>query len=165
MTVTEATADVPDVREKDVLETEACCRFRLLNDQICDIERFQEGEHAFVCECSDEACTRALRMELTEYVALRADIQTFAVLPGHDEGLEVLTRSDRYLVIRNGAARSPVPATHTPRATEAGTTPAGRTRRLQYAVRRLVLHLAGALESGGRVGWKHLRRLPGLDRR
>jgi hypothetical protein len=37
----------------------------------------------FLCECADELCMERLEMSLGDYRRVRADENTFAVVPGH----------------------------------------------------------------------------------
>jgi hypothetical protein len=90
----------------DVLQLQTCVLFRAWNDQILDLEKAEATEHDFVCECSDEACTRVMPMGDAVYDALRVDALTFAVVPGHEEGSEVLICAERYSVIRKKGAQA-----------------------------------------------------------
>jgi hypothetical protein len=90
----------------EALQVETCVLFRAWNDQIRDIERATPTEHDFVCECSDESCTRVMPMDDSAYGALRVSALTFAVVPGHEEGSEVLICAERYVVVRKNGASS-----------------------------------------------------------
>jgi hypothetical protein len=60
----------------------------------------------FLCECADDLCLARMEMRLDEYRRLRADENTFAVVPGHAaEDGEVLVRElPRFHVVRKEAA-------------------------------------------------------------
>jgi hypothetical protein len=60
----------------------------------------------FLCECSDERCMERMEMTLYDYQRLRADADTFAVLPGHaaDEGEVVVQERGSFHVVRKEAA-------------------------------------------------------------
>lgn len=77
--------------------------FRAVNERIRELEESQwhAGEHDFVCECDDAACTSVLRMTAEQYDELRANPGWFAVLPGHvePETDEVIRRSDRFVIV------------------------------------------------------------------
>jgi hypothetical protein len=88
------------VERGDAARAETVDLFRVLNDRIHDFEQPWVGEHPFVCECANEACTRAIRMSDAEYAALRSDARSFAVFPGHEDEAEAMIRSDRYVVVR-----------------------------------------------------------------
>lgn len=77
--------------------------FRTVNDIIRDIDAERIADFLdFVCECENETCTRVLRMSGAEYDALRAKLDCFAVLAGHEreEMTDVVSRTDAYLIVR-----------------------------------------------------------------
>jgi hypothetical protein len=43
------------------------------------------AEALFLCECGDAACLEAIRIQLSEYEALRADPEAFMLIPGHED--------------------------------------------------------------------------------
>jgi hypothetical protein len=53
------------------------------------------------CECMDETCTQRVTLTVAEYEAIRADSNSFFVIPGHEvpEVEEVVREEDRYLVV------------------------------------------------------------------
>lgn len=95
-------------REERVAENET--RFRRANEALLDkwdeLELGREHATMFICECGDTRCTDVIRMTTDEYEAVRADANTFAVVPGHDdrpteeivEG--VVTENDRFTVVK-----------------------------------------------------------------
>ena len=60
----------------------------------------------FLCECSDERCMERMEMTLDDYQRLRADADTFAVLPGHAaaQGEVVVQERGSFHVVRKEAA-------------------------------------------------------------
>ncbi len=55
----------------------------------------------FICECSDARCTSVIRLTLEEYEAVRAEIEHFAVVPGHlvVGFAHVVEENERYAVL------------------------------------------------------------------
>jgi hypothetical protein len=84
------------------LENESA--FRAMNERIEELESGWESEEplAFVCECSNPACTTPVYLTLAEYRAVRTDELQFFVVPDHvDPEVEVAVDvSDRYAVVR-----------------------------------------------------------------
>lgn len=78
--------------------------FRDVNERIAEVaERFDSDEAAFVCECSDQACTERIDASLDEYELVRSDGTHFLVRPGHeDTRVERLVerRGDRLAIIK-----------------------------------------------------------------
>jgi hypothetical protein len=64
--------------------------FRDVNERIAEsAQRFESDSTAFVCECSDPACTARVHATLDEYEVVRADGATFMTTPGHvDKDIE-----------------------------------------------------------------------------
>ena len=56
----------------------------------------------FLCECADDLCLARMEMRLDEYRRLRADADTFAVVPGHvaEEGEVVVRELPTFHVVR-----------------------------------------------------------------
>jgi len=78
-----------EARERVLAENEA--RFRAVNERIEELSlEAGDGEDAieFVCECGDPDCTEPLRLTVREYEWLRSDPSRFAVVPGHESGVE-----------------------------------------------------------------------------
>jgi len=84
------------------LENESA--FRAMNERIEELESGWESEQplAFVCECSNPACTAPVYLTLAEYRAVRIDALQFFVLPDHvDPEVETAVQAtDRYAVVR-----------------------------------------------------------------
>jgi hypothetical protein len=77
--------------------------FRRANEQIRRLaSSFGEDEPLpALCECGNARCTRTLALTLDEYTAIRAQPDTFVVLPGHTvHHLEdVVEEHERYTVV------------------------------------------------------------------
>ena len=63
----------------------------------------------FLCECSDPACTEIVRLELADYLAVRANARWFLKAPGHspDPGPAariVREAKDHFVVEKTGHA-------------------------------------------------------------
>jgi hypothetical protein len=60
----------------------------------------------FVCECMDERCMERMEMTLEDYRRVRADDDTFAVVPGHaaEHGEVVVRVLGSFHVVRKEAA-------------------------------------------------------------
>ena len=70
--------------EERIAKTEAL--FRAVNERIAEAaQRFDSDEAAFVCECSDEACTERVDASLVEYERARTHSTHFLVRPGHED--------------------------------------------------------------------------------
>jgi hypothetical protein len=79
--------------------------FRSVNEEIEAIaERFGlQGETLdLICECGIGSCAERIQLRHDDYVALRADPRTFAVVPGHEfpDVEEVVDARDGYNVVR-----------------------------------------------------------------
>lgn len=96
------------VREQRIAENET--RFRQANEHLLGEWREMglppERETFFLCECGDMGCTEVIRLARAEYEAVRADPNTFFVVPGHDDPAterivtgEVVERNDRFAVV------------------------------------------------------------------
>jgi hypothetical protein len=79
--------------------------FRSVNEEIESLaERFQLTGQALdlICECGSATCADRIQLPHEEYVELRSDPRTFAIVPGHDaEGVEDVVAERRgYNVVR-----------------------------------------------------------------
>jgi len=102
---------VLDARKRRIAENEA--RFRAINERLAHDVRdlTNDDEHTdFVCECGKAECAGSLALTLDEYRHVRDDAMLFAVLPGHQipDAEDVLTATDRYVVVRKHAEAAPV---------------------------------------------------------
>jgi hypothetical protein len=61
------------------------------------------------CECTDETCTERVTMTIGEYEQVRADSNSFFVLPGHNvPDVEEVREETAYVVVRKLGAGAPV---------------------------------------------------------
>ena len=84
--------------------------FRRANEQLLAARgtlNFQPLERTpFICECGDVRCTRVISLSLAEYESVRANPNTFALIPGHeDAGTEsivedVVVSNERFAVVK-----------------------------------------------------------------
>jgi hypothetical protein len=80
-----------------------CALFRKLNERIIELEG-ERSEYDLVCECRDDACTRVMHLTADEYTDVRARPDAYAVVAGHEGDSDVLTRTNRYVVVRGRCA-------------------------------------------------------------
>ena len=80
--------------------------FRSVNDRILELSSSVVGTVDLVCECSDEQCTRVMRMTAAEHDAMAMQPGLHAVVPGHErfDPVEIVARADRYIVVRTLSA-------------------------------------------------------------
>jgi hypothetical protein len=82
--------------EERIARTEAL--FRAVNERIAEVaRRFHSDDAAFVCECSDEACTERVDATLGDYERARSHATHFVMRPGHED-----TRVERVVEVRGG---------------------------------------------------------------
>jgi hypothetical protein len=74
--------------------------FRKVNEGM-EAGQKSSGLLNFVCECGRLHCTRFIKLERSEYEAVRENPRWFAIVDGHEilEAEEVVERHDRYLVV------------------------------------------------------------------
>ena len=73
-----------NAHEDRIARTEAL--FRAVNERIAEAAARFDSEHgAFVCECSDEACTARIDASLDDYGRARAHPTHFLIRPGHED--------------------------------------------------------------------------------
>jgi hypothetical protein len=55
----------------------------------------------FICECTDETCDQSISLTLAEYEGVRAESNSFFVVPGHEllDIEEVTESNDRYRAV------------------------------------------------------------------
>ena len=73
----------------------------------------------FVCECEDESCVEPVALTTKEYEAIRANSNSFFVIPGHETPMvdQVIEKAESYLVVRKrGSRRRRSPKTRPPHA-------------------------------------------------
>jgi hypothetical protein len=79
--------------------------FRAVNDEIETIaQRFglTNGVLDLICECGDGSCAERIHVDHADYVELRRNPRTFAVVPGHEaqEVEDLVARHDGYAIVR-----------------------------------------------------------------
>jgi hypothetical protein len=94
--------DTPEQRRIRAAKNQSL--FREVNEQLeglAEAFQFISETANFCCECADVECVGTLPMSMTEYEALRANPNQFAVLPGHvyPEVERVVTENERYVVV------------------------------------------------------------------
>jgi hypothetical protein len=83
--------------------------FRMANERLREQIKGETPDDRlvpFLCECADDLCMGRMEMTLGDYRRLRAEGDTFGVLPGHAaEHGEIVVRELRsYHVVRKEAA-------------------------------------------------------------
>jgi hypothetical protein len=80
--------------------------FREVNERIAGLVGLQDGPLEFLCECSDVACTDAIKLHLEEYETVRTGSKLFVIAPGHElQAVErVVEEHDRFLVVERTIA-------------------------------------------------------------
>ena len=82
--------------------------FREINERIEEVRAPAAGGAAvaYVCECSDPACTDRVRLEHDEYREARANERRFFVVQGHEqpEAEDVVGGGDGYLLVEKAVA-------------------------------------------------------------
>jgi hypothetical protein len=82
-------------------QTETRDVFRRANQEL-DASSSQmglSGPRPYLCECNDARCTRTMLIDGDAYAGVRAEPERFVVLPGHDEGLQVINEGGAYVVV------------------------------------------------------------------
>jgi hypothetical protein len=88
--------DEPEERSTGTREV-----FRRANEEL-DASASQmglTGPRPYLCECSETRCTRTMMIEGRIYADVRANPNRFVVLPGHEEGLDVVENGVDYVVV------------------------------------------------------------------
>jgi hypothetical protein len=93
--------------------------FREVNERVRDVAApllTAREEAEFLCECGDDACLETIRLDLTEYDAVRASPQRFVMVPGHEDGIGEATvhANGRFVVVERNVFREEA-ALHDPR--------------------------------------------------
>ena len=88
---TDRPAQVDEVTRKRLEHNEAV--FRTVNEEID--EGSNGGTREYVCECADATCTETIRLSHDEYRTVRANPDTYLLIPGHEiPGLEDVVRRE-----------------------------------------------------------------------
>lgn len=92
-----------DLRRERAARNESA--FRELNERTNNLD--DHGTfNVFVCECEAQACVEPVPLTTQEYEEIRADSNSFFVIPGHETAAvdEVVETAERYLVVRKRGA-------------------------------------------------------------
>ena len=89
--------------------------FRRINEQVEDLA--VGGSAAFLCECSDAACTDRVELTIAAYEDVRAAPNRFVVRTGHEQpDVEtVLDQGNGYVVVEKRGEAGGVAAEDDPR--------------------------------------------------
>ena len=84
--------------------------FRELNERTNDLDNDDGPFTVFVCECEDEGCVEPVSLTTKEYEAIRANSNSFFVIPGHETPMvdQVIEKAENYLVVRKRGAGAEV---------------------------------------------------------
>ena len=86
--------------------------FRHVNDRIWEVASRWGAQQMreFVCECDSYDCSRAVRMTVAEYGAVRAQPDHYVVAPDHELAPpgRLVASNARYLVVERAAEPAPV---------------------------------------------------------
>jgi hypothetical protein len=88
-----------DLRRERAARNESA--FRELNERTNNLD--DPGTfNLFGCECEDQGCAEPVPLTTQEYEGIRANSNSFFVIPGHEALLvdEVIETAERYLVVR-----------------------------------------------------------------
>ena len=94
-----------DLRRERAAQNESA--FRELNERTNNLDG---TFNVFVCECEDHGCVEPVPLTTQEYEEIRADSNSFFVIPGHEMPAvdEVTETAERYLVVRKRGAGAEV---------------------------------------------------------
>jgi hypothetical protein len=91
-----------DEREKRLAQNEAL--FREVNERVNDLatDHGVASVHEYLCECANADCTFRVRLDPSEYEAVRGDPKQFLVLPLHftPEIESLVAEHEEYWVVR-----------------------------------------------------------------
>ena len=89
--------------ELDARRARAAKNQSLLREVNERIEHLSAGSRTidFACECADDTCTNRVTMTIEEYEEIRADSNSFLVVPGHYDAAveEVVRERASYVVV------------------------------------------------------------------
>ncbi len=97
-----------DLRRERAARNESA--FRELNERTNDLDNDDGPFTVFVCECEDEGCVEPVSLTTKEYEAIRANSNSFFVIPGHETPMvdQVIEKAENYLVVRKRGAGAEV---------------------------------------------------------
>ena len=91
-----------DERETRLAQNEAL--FREVNERVNDLatDHGVASVHEYLCECANADCTFRVRLDPSDYEAVRSDPKQFLVLPLHftPEVEKLVAEYERYWVVR-----------------------------------------------------------------
>jgi hypothetical protein len=75
--------------------------FREVNERVADVKDSEARMTDFLCECGNLDCVEELSLTDAEYMKIRSNSATFAVVPGHAlEDVEtVIEETDRFQIV------------------------------------------------------------------
>jgi hypothetical protein len=75
--------------------------FREVNERVADVTDSEARMTIFLCECGNLDCIEEIPLTDEEYVKLRSNPATFAVVPGHvlEDVETVIEETDRFQVV------------------------------------------------------------------
>lgn len=92
--------------------------FRSVNERVEEVVQPGPTEAIdFLCECGDTECVEKITLTREEYESVRMDGAQFAIVAGHEiPAIEsVVTRADRFLVVRKHPAEAEIARETDPR--------------------------------------------------
>jgi DNA-binding Lrp family transcriptional regulator len=97
-----------DLRRERAARNESA--FRELNERTNKLDGDQGPFTVFVCECEDPGCVKPVALTTKEYEAIRANSNSFFVIPGHETPMvdQVIEKAESYLVVRKRGAGAEV---------------------------------------------------------
>ena len=75
--------------------------FREVNERVADVTDSEARATNFLCECGNLDCAEEISLTDAEYMKLRSNAATFAVVPGHALGdvETVIEETDRFHIV------------------------------------------------------------------
>ena len=84
--------------------------FREVNERVADVGDSEAGMTNFLCECGNLDCVEEIYLTEEEYVRLRGNPATFAVVPGHvlEDVETVIEETNRFHVVKKHPRESAI---------------------------------------------------------
>jgi hypothetical protein len=84
--------------------------FREVNERVADVMDSDARMTNFLCECGNLDCVQEVSLTDSEYMRIRSNAATFAVVPGHAlEDVEtIIERTDRFHVVEKHAREAAI---------------------------------------------------------
>jgi hypothetical protein len=75
--------------------------FREVNERVADVIDSEARMTDFLCECGNLDCVQEISLTDAEYLKLRSNPATFAVVPGHaiEDVERVIEETDRFQIV------------------------------------------------------------------